>query len=202
MKDTLDQQAAALEGDKQRLEKLNLPRSIIVTSGSAIKIKAVEKAFALLIPSQAFAVQGVKVESGINEQPVGEETEQGARNRATNARATQTDEDKVSSAVLSIENGIFAVGAEWEDRAVAVLSLPDGRTFSFVSRGVLFPKDAVEEAQAKDGGFTVHTVGSVLAEKGLVADKQDPHTTLTNGMFTREQQLVEAIRGVLLKAAQ
>lgn len=182
-------------------EKLNLPRTIVVTSGSAIKINGVEKALARFMPGRAFEVRGKKVASGIDEQPVGTDTEKGARIRAQNARNEQSEQEKKESAVLSLENGIFAVEGGWEDKCVAVLELPDGRSFSFESFGVVFPTDAVEEAQRREGGFKNHTVGSVIAER-LGGDKQDPHATLTRGAVTREMQLIEAIRGVLAKASQ
>lgn len=182
-------------------EKLNLPASVVVTSGSAIKINAVEKALAQLIPSRRFEVQGKKVSSGSGEQPVGTDTEKGARIRAQNARNEQSEQEKKESAVLSLENGIFAVEGGWEDRCVAFLELPDGSSFSFESSGVVFPLDAVEEAKRREGGFKEHTVGSVIAER-YGGDKQDPHSTLTNGAVTREMQLIEAIKGVLAKASQ
>ncbi len=182
-------------------EKLNLPRTIVVTSGSVIKINAVEKALALLVPGRAFEVRGKKVASGIDEQPVDTDTEKGARKRAENARSEQSEQEKKESAVLSLENGIFPVSGGWEDKCVAVLELPDGRSFSFESSGVVFPLDAVEEAKRREGGFKEHTVGSVIAER-YGGDKQDPHSTLTNGAVTREMQLIEAIKGVLEKASR
>ncbi len=190
-----------LEADRRTFEKLQLPKNIVVTSGSAIKINAVQKALNMFFVHNTFMVTGVKVDSGVNEQPVGGETETGARTRVANARGLQSAEEQNGSAVLSIENGIFSVGDGWEDRAVAVLTLPGGKTFSFTSSGVSLPNDAVDEARKKEGGFVHHTVGSVIAEK-YGGDKQDPHTTLTNGAFTREQQLIEAIRGVFLEAAR
>jgi non-canonical (house-cleaning) NTP pyrophosphatase len=175
-------------------EKLNFPTSVVVTSGSAIKINAVEKALAQLIPNRRFEVRGKKVSSGSDEQPVGPDTEKGARIRAQNARSDQSEQEKKESAVLSLENGIFAEEGGWEDKCVAVLELPDGGSFSFESFGVPFPTDAVEEARNREGGFKEHTVGSVIAER-FGGDKQDPHSTLTKGAVTREAQLIDAVRG-------
>lgn len=189
------------------LEKLKLPDTIVVSSGSAIKIETVRKTLMGLFPGRTFTVLGVKAASGINEQPVGEETERGAHNRLAHAQELfNTEHAGTQAAYMSIENGIFEVApGEWEDRAVVVISLPDGRTFSATSVGVPFPSDAVETTRALEGGFEKHTVGSVIAEqfaaRGVSINKQDPQTALTNGAMTREMQMSRAIEDALLAAA-
>ncbi len=193
-----------MEGSPLKPERFELPSAIIVTSGSAIKINTVAKALAALFPNHPFNVSGVKVASGVDEQPVGAMTEQGALNRLANARAEQDESARSETAVISIENGIFETPDGWEDRAIAVIQLPNGKPIAHMSRGVPFPTEAVEEARKR--GFAEHTVGSVLvehyAQKGIALDKQDPHTTLTNGEFTREAQMIEALTGALAKATR
>ena len=195
------------ETDASLLEKLRLPETIVVTSGSAIKITAVEKALQQLFPNRAFVVKGIKAASGINEQPVGEETEQGARNRIEDAKNIfSKDEPHTEAVFVSIENGIFQNGDAWDDRAVAVIALPDGASFGSVSEGVRFPAEDVREAMAREGGFEKHTVGSVIADRfaaeGVAIDKQDPQSALTKGAFTREQQIIGAIADAFVKAAK
>ena len=193
---------------RNSFEGLQLPDSIIVTSASAIKIKTVQKALQKFLPCRQFNVIGVKASSGINEQPVGNETEQGARNRIESARGLIPSElSSTQKAFLSIESGIFPTEqGTLEDKAVAVIQLPDETSFVGTSpRGVEFPQEAVEAARAKEGGFEKNTVGSVIAEmyaaKGITIDKQDPQSALTNGTFTREEQMISAIREALLRAA-
>ncbi|HYD93641.1 MAG TPA: DUF84 family protein [Candidatus Paceibacterota bacterium] len=193
----------SMEGNPVKPERFELPSSIVVTSGSAIKINTAAKALSNLFPNRTFNVSGVKVPSGVDEQPVGDMTEQGALNRLANARAGQDEVARAETAVVSIENGIFETADGWEDRAIAVIQLPNGKPIAHISRGVSFPTEAVEEARRR--GFKEHTVGSVLVEQyakqGITIDKQDPHTTLTNGQFTREAQMIEALQGALAKAA-
>lgn len=197
----------SVEKDRAILEKLNLPNTIVVASGSAIKIELVRKALQKLFPSRSFTVEGVKAPSGINEQPIGSETEQGARSRLLKAQEIFTENHTdIETAYFSIESGLFeASPGEWEDRAVVVIGLPDGRTFSSISVGVHFPTDAVEEARQLEGGFAQHTVGSVIAkhfaEQGIEVDKQDPQTALTGGAMTREMQIMGAVEQALFTAA-
>lgn len=193
---------------RNSFEGLELPDSIIVTSASAIKINTVQKALQRFFPGRTFNVIGVKASSGINEQPVGNEAEQGARNRIESAHSIVPVElTSVEKAFVSIESGIFETPAgAWEDKAVAVIQLPNESAFSGISpRGVEFPVEAVNAARAKEGGFEKNTVGSVIAEmyaaQGVTIDKQDPQSALTGGSFTREEQMISAIREALLRAA-
>lgn len=192
--------------DEKDLVAVNLPDCVVVTSASAIKVNTVKKFLGELFPQRHFTVVGVKAILGINEQPVGDEAEEGAFNRICSAEAiVEAQEPGIPRAYVSIENGIFEIGTgTWEDKAVAVIKLPDGRTFSAISpRGVLFPKEAVDAALAKAGGFKDNTAASIIAEifaaKGQQIDKQDPHSVLTNGEFSREEQMMSAISAALLK---
>lgn len=196
------------EAERVLLERLKLPETIIVASGSVIKIETVRKALALLFPGQTFAVQGVKASSGINEQPVGDETETGARNRLKNAQELFASEQAgTEAAFVSIENGIFEVApGEWEDRALALIAFPDGRVYTATSVGVRFPIEDVEKTRELPGGFEKNTVSAFIAERliaaGIPADRQDAQKSLTDGKLPREHQLIDAVEGALLKAAQ
>lgn len=203
-----------VEQYKDKLEKLDISDTIVVASSSAIKINGVEKAARELFPGKNFKVIGVqKADSEINEQPINNETEIGARNRLKNAKQeVELTNPRLNPTYVSIENGLFQEKdsetnqptGEWEDRAVVIVMLPDGTTTSVVSDGVRFPKDVVEETRLKGGeseGFKKYTVGSQLAEKGIVKNKQDPHSDLTNGAFTREMQMVSVVQQAFIEAA-
>jgi non-canonical (house-cleaning) NTP pyrophosphatase len=190
------------------LEGLELPKDIVVTSASAIKVDTVKKVIAQIFPNKEFNIVGVKASSGINEQPLGEvETALGARNRIASAESL-VEPSQSPRAFISVENGIFKINdSEYEDKAMVVIKLPDGKVYSATSpRGVIFPVEAVKATLEKEGGFKDHTVGSTLAEiyaaKGIPLNKQDPHTTLTNGEFTREAQMISAIEEALISAAK
>jgi len=202
---TMDKYSTTNERNEliKALEALALPKSIIVTSASLIKVDTVKKVMGVLFPNREFDITGVKAKSGINEQPVGEETELGAKNRISDAeQITGFDEPHV---FISVENGIFPTNNnEYEDKAVIVIKLPDGRTFSEISaQGVIFPVEAIEATKEKVGGFKDNTVGGTIAEifdkRGIKIDKQDPHSALTNNTITRRDQITNTIEDVFRK---
>lgn len=144
--------------------------TIVLTSQSPIKLRALQGALDEL--NITANVVTVKAPSGVNEQPVGDETRRGALNRIAAAR-----EQQAGDLYVSMENGLFHEDGIWTDCAVVVVEYsPDGRPITVVSDGVIFPLDAVEEAQRR--GFQTTTVGQVLAEWGIVKDHADPHVDL------------------------
>lgn len=196
------------EDDLRLVEKLNLPDMIFVSSVSVIKTTVVADALKIIEPNRQFNVLGVKVSSGINEQPLGGETIMGALNRLNNVMKTRLGEER-KFACISIENGLFREGsespkidmqgtvafirgadlttqfdpdAEYSDRAVTAIKLPNSPIVIEVSPGlesVRFPKSAILAAYSTQGGFTQNTVGSVLEKMRIVQNGQDPHKELT-----------------------
>jgi non-canonical (house-cleaning) NTP pyrophosphatase len=170
---------------------INRHITIVVCSASAIKLDAVQSALSG-IKSMDAKVSCVKVGSGVAEQPVGAETLIGARNRVANAKKSNPGAD----VYIAIENGIFLEGGKWVDKAVVVCSTKDGRECVSYSKGVEFPKEAVEETRRR--GFDKTTVGQVLKDQGRVKDDADPHFDLTGRKKHRAEFLQEAVSEALL----
>ncbi len=160
---------------------------IILSSQSAVKIQAVKEACAAL--NIEAEVIGVKAASGVPEQPMNVETAQGAWNRIMSARKINPD----GNLYLSIENGIFEKDGGYYDKAVIAAQTSKGVKFTAFSDGVQFPAACVEEARQR--GFDKVTVGKVMAEKGIVAQHDDPHLTLTGK--SRAEFLRETVTRVL-----
>jgi non-canonical (house-cleaning) NTP pyrophosphatase len=161
--------------------------TVVLTSQSAIKLRALQAALVDL--NITANVVAVKVPSGVNEQPVGDETRHGALNRIAAAR-----EQVVGDLYVSIENGLFHRNGIWTDRAVVVVEQPgNAHVPIIVSDGCAFPLSAVEEA--KHVGFATTTVGQVLAEWGIVKDHADPHVDVCG--TSRETFLRAAVRQAL-----
>jgi adenine/guanine phosphoribosyltransferase-like PRPP-binding protein len=158
---------------------------IALGSENAIKINVVKNAFA----EAKVAVIGKTVKSGVPEQPEGDETLEGAKNRARNTLALMPDADMV----IGIENGIFKQeNGEYADKAaIYCLTKTDNyhTPLIFWADAVTLDKACVEIARAR--GFDKCTVGMVLQEKGIVANHQDPHVSLTGR--TRESFLTAAM---------
>ena len=143
-----------------------------VTSQNKLKMSAVEKAYSSLgVPIE---VVGYKADSGVGEQPVDNQTLEGARNRISDVDQRMDGLDRI----VSIENGIFREGEQWLDKAVVVIYDPQTQQEHVgYSDAVVFPDEFVERARAI--GFDTMTVGQVMAEAGYVTDQKDPHLSIS-----------------------
>ena len=201
------------------IRSLAIPSQVVVTSQSNFKLGAVRNVLGDVWPDRDFDVQGVKVPSGVSEQPLGQETVQGALNRLNAAKieCRQRGVHMANMAFFSIENGLFRgnddnpaidlttiydSNASYYDRAVVVVDISGipARAISISpdEEAVRFPPEIVHETFARPGGFATTTVGSVLLERKLVENGQDPHSSLTNGELPRQTQINHA----LLRALQ
>lgn len=131
--------------------------------------------------------------SGVSEQPVGmEETLCGAIHRAFEVRVVHPD-----AICIGIENGIVReVDDGYLDFAYVALLLPNMEWYCAMSQMVRFPRADVRKALASGV-----TAGSVIAER-TGCDPTDPHSFLTDGEMSREDQLVEPLVRLLKKAAK
>jgi hypothetical protein len=123
--------------------------------------------------------------------------------------AKETDEGIVQLTEDADLLADFDPEAEYEDRAVTVIHIPGYPTVAQVSphsEAVTFPRVAVRAAYNAEGGFDQHTVGSKLAEMGIVKDKQNPHSELTvdrrGGPLPRQDQMARVMLRVLVQLAQ
>lgn len=141
---------------------------IVLASTSKTKIEAVQTAFA----ERSIQLLTVNAASGINAQPINDETLTGAFNRLNEARKAEPG----ANLYISIENGIFKEFGDYVDRAIIAMSLSEELPHVTKSEGVIFPKHAVLEARKR--GFEHTTVGKVMADMGIVKDHADPHKDL------------------------
>jgi inosine/xanthosine triphosphatase len=159
---------------------------IVVASKSRVKLEAVRDALG------GVEVVGVATNSGVPEQPLGDETVMGARNRAADAMRLVPGADLY----VAIENGIFFEDGQYIDRSVVVVIADDGAEGLEYSRGVELPREIVEEARMI--GFDTMTVGRALAERGIVARHDDPHADLGD-KTPRARILRDAVLAALTK---
>lgn len=143
---------------------------IVLSSTSAVKVDACKQAFGVGSDTE---IVTVKAPSGVNEQPLNDETLRGAFNRLNYARSAVPNADYY----VSIENGIFQENGRYVDRAVVTVMNKDGETRTTYSEGVEFPSASVEETRKR--GFETWTVGKVMQEQGVVAQHDDPHLSLS-----------------------
>ncbi|HII71216.1 TPA: DUF84 family protein [Candidatus Woesearchaeota archaeon] len=162
--------------------------NIAVTSENMLKVYSVKQAYEFLKDA---VVTGYKADSGVGEQPVGDDTLRGARNRIVDVCSRHPDLDRI----ISIENGIFREGGQWHDKAVVLLFRPyEGTEHVAYSDSVVFPDRFVE--RAREIGFDRITVGKVMADAGHVEDPKDPHLYISGK--SRRQYLEETVRGLVM----
>lgn len=157
---------------------------IVLASTSAVKLAAVRAVFGDSVDIIAAAAS-----SGVNAQPVGDETLRGALQRLGNARVIRPDGDLY----ISIENGIFNENGVWVDRPVVVAERADGARTAIQGHGVVFPAAMVAAAQEK--GFAFVTVGQVMQDSGVVRQHDDPHRDLSG--ISRADYLIDAVRSAV-----
>lgn len=72
---------------RDALRSADVAEHVVVASENPVKVASARTGFARMFPSQAFAVRGVAVPSGVSHQPMGDaETLHGAESRARTAR--------------------------------------------------------------------------------------------------------------------
>lgn len=161
-----------------------------VTSQNKLKVDAVKKAYSFI--GDSLEVLGYEADSGVGEQPVGEQTLQGARNRISDIKSKIDGLDRI----ISIENGIFEENGKWLDKAVIVVYNPhDDKEHVAYSEPVIFPTKYVETARQK--GFNTTTVGQVMQDEGFVENRKDPHLTISG--TSRQTYLKNTIQKLVNK---
>ncbi len=174
-------------------------KEILLASTNKQKFIAVESAAKIVYPNEVIRVRGAAAQSEIHQQPFGlEETKLGAENRLKNALAANF---AVYDLAISIENGLFPEGNDAQpkyiDRAIIIAQRSDGKRRMELSEGVEFPRDVVEELMKTPNGFAQRTVGSLLHERNLAVNENDPHTFLTHGERSRIELLMNTLVYVL-----
>ncbi len=158
---------------------------VVLASTSAVKLEACRAAFGL-----EAEIITVKAPSGVNEQPLNDETLTGAFNRIAAAKQLAPGAD----VYVSIENGIFEEEGRYIDRPVIVVARGACENHITYGEGVEFPKGSVEETRRR--GFDTCTVGRVMQEQGLVRQHDDPHRDL--GGKSRAEYITAAMRKAVL----
>ncbi len=68
-------------------------KKVVVASMNPVKIEVAKRSFAAVFPDERFEFIGVRSESGVSEQPMEEETRQGAENRLRHIKKIRPDAD-------------------------------------------------------------------------------------------------------------
>lgn len=164
---------------------------IFVGSTSIHKIDAIKEVLREMFSKKNFIVEGVKVASEINEQPIGnKETIQGALNRIKNVKLLIKNYDFI----VGIENGVFEENIDGKikyfDVGWVIIENKNGRQILTVSSGLEFDKKFVEKA--KENHFNI-TAGELISQE-LGGERTDPQSTLTRNFVSRKDMLKQALK--------
>jgi inosine/xanthosine triphosphatase len=99
-------------------------KKVVIASENPVKVEVAKRAFAAVFPDESFEYIAYKSESNVPEQPMGEETIQGARNRLAYIKTHIPDADYW----ISQEGGAYTDYNEMYARAWIVVSDTEGFT--------------------------------------------------------------------------
>lgn len=172
-------------------------RTILVASLSKIKINPVQGWHDKEFGNGTFKVEGIDVPSEVSNQPIGWfETVEGGLNRLKNAIVRR----KGVFGYVSLESGLIMSSLSepeyWEDR-VFMCGVIGGQKFYGVSRGVIVPPyfvNLIEKAgKSITWGELEYTSQLRAGADSRLLNPQDPHKTITDGKYSRTDQLDEHI---------
>ena len=165
---------------------------IVVASHNPVKLRAVEAAFAQVFDGEPVEIDPVAVASEVSDQPMTDtETRRGARNRATNARATAPE----ARFWVGLEGGIEVI---------------DGDLMAFAWMAILGRDDRIGEARTVtlplppaiktliDAGHELGDANDRVFSTVNSKQKGGAFGLLTNGLYTRESVYTEALTSALV----
>ncbi len=173
---------------------------IVVGSENPVKVEAVRRAFARVFDEEEHALEGVRVPSGVPDQPWGEEeTRRGASNRARAAAERRPDAD----AWVGVEGGVARGAEDGEDAGrtgggasaelyafARVAVILGGRTGESASGRFLLPGPVAElvraGAELGEADDRVFGRSGSKREEGAVG-------LLTGGAVTRAELYAQAV---------
>ncbi len=118
-------------------------KKVIIASENPVKIKVAEKSFLAVFPNEEFEFIGIKSESGVPDQPMGDETRLGAENRLRFIKNKYPDADFW----ISQEGGTFQEGDKYFNRAWIIVSDKDGFIGESSTANFYLPKEIIKHIQ-------------------------------------------------------
>jgi inosine/xanthosine triphosphatase len=150
-----------------------MKKKVIIASTNPVKVKVAEKAFASVFPETEFEFVPVKSESGVPDQPINEQTLEGARNRLKFVQNKYPDADYW----ISQEGGLYKEEGKMFVRAwIAACDKEGFVTESSTSNFNLPPgvkkhiEEGLELAHAHDKHFGTVNSGQSTGAVGHLTD--------------------------------
>lgn len=184
-----------LDGDISKIDAhfKSLPL-VMMSTASPVKRRAVSRG--LRRAGIRTRVDGVKVASGVNEQPMSiDESYQGATNRHENLKQEDIQD---ATYLVTIESGLHAAHRDHNvfDCAVIILERVEGERKVGIDLGLEFPREMTDKvpSQYPDLGVLVQQeYGSIL---------KDPIPFFTGGKLTRAKVLENAVYNIAVQLTE
>ncbi|PSL00453.1 inosine/xanthosine triphosphatase [Cecembia rubra] len=168
---------------------------IIVGSKNPVKISCTEAAFHQAFQG-SFLVEGLNINSGVSDQPYGdEETYQGAFNRANNAKLVFPEADYW----VGIEGGVDLVGSEMHAFAWVVVIDKMGNVGKARTSTFFLPKAIVELVEA---GVELGEADDRVFQRSNSKQEDGAVGILTNGALERKEYYQQAVLLALIPFLQ
>lgn len=159
---------------------------IAVGSENPVKINAVAHAFQLFRPKKTFKVIGVKVSSGVSDQPMSDaECIKGAT-----VRAKKSLKILKADFGVGIEGGVNNIGSKWFDCGWVVVTDKKGRMGIGSSARMETPKIMIKMIKK---GMELGDVGDKLFNRKNSKQAEGHFGMMTDGVVTRKDGYTQAV---------
>ena len=129
---------------------------VLIGTKNPGKIEGAKKALSKYFND--FEIEGIKVESNVNEQPVGLETYNGAVNRVNNLITYAKDNNIEADFFMSIESGLTSELGFWAITNIAVIKNAKGEVGVGSSASFPVPNKYVEQIKTETLGTVMDTI--------------------------------------------
>jgi inosine/xanthosine triphosphatase len=166
---------------------------LVVGTKNQKKIKVALEVFKSVLHLEDLIVEGVDAQSGVPEAPHGQETYQGAYNRAVACY-----KGGGADYYIGIESGLVERYGHKFEEAWAVIISRDGVERIGYSSGLMLPQIVVDRMNAgqKHNDIMAH----FDKEFNLPDDNRDTWSRYTGGSISRQVSLEEALRNALIQS--
>lgn len=161
---------------------------ILVASENIVKINAVKEAFSRFYENAE--AEGIAVPSGVSEQPFGQETYDGAKNRVENLIAYAKSNKIGADMYVAIEGGLQKLNGKWFAFGAVCIADNRGRYGSGLSPHFEVPESVVQKLQS---GEELGTVIDSMSGETDTKRKGGAIGFLTRGIYTRKDLYVNGV---------
>ncbi|MCE2415216.1 DUF84 family protein [Candidatus Poribacteria bacterium] len=166
---------------------------VLVGSENPVKIQSVRDGFLTFF--EHVEVEGIHVDTGVAEQPMNDETFEGAKNRAENIKRINDQQNLGATFFVGIEGGVLQLQDRWF--SVNVVYILDHHTRdSFATTGLYELPGAISEDLLIEKGLG-RAMGE-LANDTYAAREHGTAGFLTRGKIDRFQNQVQGITLALI----